>query len=213
MKKFINVYIKSDYDIVILRLSVIIIFMLFGTYKWFDFEVMALKPLISPTWLNILYIMFGVHGGSYFLGIVETITFLALSIGFFRPAADDDFPLTELCGGGSRTLGIAHWGKQPPPGREKPRYKVAGIQQDLRLCLLERPAHPRHCRLAGLVFAVADGVFGLHGTVGLCGLHHKGVGTDEAAQQTQIDPQQVGKALPGTTKVSFPGGLFHRARF
>lgn len=50
MKKFINVYIKSDYDIVILRLSVIIIFMLFGTYKWFDFEVMALKPLISPTW-------------------------------------------------------------------------------------------------------------------------------------------------------------------
>ncbi|EOM9078138.1 DUF417 family protein, partial [Escherichia coli] len=39
MKKFINVYIKSDYDIVILRLSVIIIFMLFGTYKWFDFEV------------------------------------------------------------------------------------------------------------------------------------------------------------------------------
>ena len=34
MKKFINVYIKSDYDIVILRLSVIIIFMLFGTYKW-----------------------------------------------------------------------------------------------------------------------------------------------------------------------------------
>ena len=45
MKKFINVYIKSDYDIVILRLSVIIIFMLFGTYKWFDFEVMALKPL------------------------------------------------------------------------------------------------------------------------------------------------------------------------
>lgn len=44
MKKFINVYIKSDYDIVILRLSVIIIFILFGTYKWFDFEVMALKP-------------------------------------------------------------------------------------------------------------------------------------------------------------------------
>ena len=87
MKKFINVYIKSDYDIVILSLSVIIIFMLFGTYKWFDFEVMALKPLSSPTWLNILYIMFGVHVGTYILGILETITFLALSIGLFRPAA------------------------------------------------------------------------------------------------------------------------------
>ncbi|EMX0619396.1 DUF417 family protein [Escherichia coli] len=87
MKNFINGFIRSDYDIVILRLSVISIFMLFGTYKWFEFEVMALEPLISTTWLNILYILFGVHGGSYFLGVVETITFLALIIGFFRPAA------------------------------------------------------------------------------------------------------------------------------
>ncbi|EIE3038535.1 DUF417 family protein [Escherichia coli] len=87
MKNFINGFIRSDYDMVILRLSVITIFMLFGTYKWFEFEVMALEPLISTTWLNILYILFGVHGGSYFLGVVETITFLALIIGFFRPAA------------------------------------------------------------------------------------------------------------------------------
>lgn len=87
MKNFINGFIRSDYDMLILRLSVITIFMLFGTYKWFDFEVMSLEPLISPTWLNILYTLFGIHGGSYFLGVVETITFLALIIGFFRPAA------------------------------------------------------------------------------------------------------------------------------
>lgn len=87
MKRFINVFIRSDYDMIILRLSIITVFMLFGTYKWFDFEVMALEPLISSTWLNILYVLFGVHGGSYFLGIVETIAFLALIIGFFRPAA------------------------------------------------------------------------------------------------------------------------------
>lgn len=87
MKKSINRFIHSDYDMVILRLSVITIFMLFGTYKWFDFEVMALEPLISTTWLNILYILFGIHGGSYFLGIVENLTFLALIIGLFRPVA------------------------------------------------------------------------------------------------------------------------------
>ncbi|MBN5232410.1 DUF417 family protein [Serratia marcescens] len=87
MKNFINGFIRSDFDMVILRLSAITIFMLFGTYKWFDFEVMALEPLISATWLNILYILFGVHGGSYFLGVVESITFLALMIGLFRPAA------------------------------------------------------------------------------------------------------------------------------
>ena len=64
MKNFINGFIRSDYDMVILRLSVITIFMLFGTYKWFDFEVMALEPLISTTWLNILYILFGVFLGN-----------------------------------------------------------------------------------------------------------------------------------------------------
>ncbi|AEK00876.1 DUF417 family protein [Klebsiella pneumoniae] len=87
MKNFFKSFIRSDNDMVILRLSVITIFMLFGTYKWFDFEVMALEPIISSTWLNILYILFGVHGGSYFLGVMETLTFLALIIGFFRPAA------------------------------------------------------------------------------------------------------------------------------
>jgi uncharacterized membrane protein YkgB len=85
MKNTINRFIQSHYDIVILRVSVIIIFMLFGTYKWFDFEVMALQPLLSNTWLNILYTIFGLHGGSYFLGVVENITFLALIIGFFKP--------------------------------------------------------------------------------------------------------------------------------
>ncbi|EJE2441373.1 DUF417 family protein [Salmonella enterica] len=72
-------------DIIILRLSVIIIFALFGTYKWFDFEVKALEPLISGTWLSILYSLFGVKGGSYFLGIMENLTALALVAGFFRP--------------------------------------------------------------------------------------------------------------------------------
>lgn len=86
MKNFINSFIRSDYDMVILRLSVIMIFMLFGTYKWFDFEVMALEPLISNTWLNILYTLFGIHGGSYFLGVMETITFISLIIGFFKSA-------------------------------------------------------------------------------------------------------------------------------
>ena len=48
MKNFINGFIRSDYDMVILRLSVITIFMLFGTYKWFDFEYLFhFDPLLS----------------------------------------------------------------------------------------------------------------------------------------------------------------------
>lgn len=76
MKNFINRFIRSDYDIVILRLSVIGVFMLFGTYKWFDFEVMALEPLISSTWLNILYLIFGVHGEVISLALWKPLHFL-----------------------------------------------------------------------------------------------------------------------------------------
>lgn len=68
-----------------LRLSVIIIFLAFGTTKWFEFEVEILKPLISPTWLSFLYDLFGYHGASYFLGVVENIAFISLFIGFWKP--------------------------------------------------------------------------------------------------------------------------------
>lgn len=86
MKNAIHRFIRSDADIAVLRVSVIFIFALFGTFKWFDFEVSELEPLISSTWLSFLYTLFGVHGGSYFLGVVETLAFLALMIGFKKPA-------------------------------------------------------------------------------------------------------------------------------
>lgn len=76
----------SGLDMAALRLSVILIFALFGTYKWFSFEINSLKPLLSVTWLQVLYTLFGIKGGSYFLGVMENITFIALFIGFFRPA-------------------------------------------------------------------------------------------------------------------------------
>jgi uncharacterized membrane protein YkgB len=85
VKKLINGFLQSNIDIWILRLTVILIFVLFGTYKWFDFEVRALEPLISSTWLNFLNTLFGVYGASYFLGVVENIVFIALIIGFFKP--------------------------------------------------------------------------------------------------------------------------------
>lgn len=78
---------RSDFDIHLLRLCVILIFLIYGNTKWFDFEVELLKPLISPTWLSFLYEALGHHGTSYLLGVVETITYVALIAGFARPAA------------------------------------------------------------------------------------------------------------------------------
>ncbi len=85
MKNAIHRFVRSDADIAVLRLSVIFIFALFGTFKWFEFEVRELEPLISSTWLSFLYTLFGVHGGSYFLGVVESAAFLALLVGFKKP--------------------------------------------------------------------------------------------------------------------------------
>lgn len=86
MQNAIHRFIRSDADIALLRASVIFIFALFGTFKWFDFEVRELEPIISNTWLSVLYTLFGTHGGSYFLGVVETLAFLALMVGFKKPA-------------------------------------------------------------------------------------------------------------------------------
>nr|MCB7501030.1 DUF417 family protein [Enterobacter roggenkampii] len=47
---------------VLLRLSVIFIFALFGTYKWFAFEANALHHLLPGTWLGALYPALGVQG-------------------------------------------------------------------------------------------------------------------------------------------------------
>lgn len=85
MRTYIKNFVNSDLDIHVLRLCVIIVFALFGTYKWFDFEVQALRPIIEPTWLNILYMLFGIKGASYFLGVVETVTFVSLFIGYKKP--------------------------------------------------------------------------------------------------------------------------------
>lgn len=76
----------SGLDVIALRLSVIAIFALFGTYKWFAFEANALHHLLPGTWLGVLYPTLGVQGLSYALGVVENLTLLALIIGFFRPA-------------------------------------------------------------------------------------------------------------------------------
>ncbi|HDU8497242.1 TPA: DUF417 family protein [Morganella morganii] len=74
-------------DVIALRLSVIFIFALFGTYKWFAFEANALHHLLPGTWLGELYPILGIQGLSYALGVVEYISLLALIAGFFRPVA------------------------------------------------------------------------------------------------------------------------------
>lgn len=87
MKKWLQHFQQSNLDITLLRLSVILLFFVFGNTKWFDFEVEILKPIISASWLSFLYDLFGVYNTSYLLGIVESLAYLSLIIGFKQPKA------------------------------------------------------------------------------------------------------------------------------
>ncbi|MDO4795818.1 MAG: DUF417 family protein [Brachymonas sp.] len=87
MKNLVQKFKHSNIDILALRAGVFIVFLVFGMSKWFEFEVELLKGIISGTWLEILYTLFGYHGASYFLGVVEGIAYVSLAIGFFKPKA------------------------------------------------------------------------------------------------------------------------------
>lgn len=87
MKPIIEKLTQSNIDIAVLRFCVWLIFLVYGVTKWFEFEVELLKGIISGTWLEILYTLFGYHGASYFLGVVEGVAYVSLAIGFFKPKA------------------------------------------------------------------------------------------------------------------------------
>lgn len=74
-------------DSIALRFSLIVVFLFFGISKWFEFEVEALTPILTTTWLSILKDMLGLHGTSYFIGVVELMTVALLVLGFKNPMA------------------------------------------------------------------------------------------------------------------------------
>lgn len=85
MKKLIFSFLNTNIDIIILRSAVLTIFLVFGTFKWFEFEIEELKPLFSATWLVFLPNFFGDAGASYVLGTIETLIYICLILAFFNP--------------------------------------------------------------------------------------------------------------------------------
>jgi uncharacterized membrane protein YkgB len=79
---------KGNTDFHLVRASMVIIFLLFGYQKWFEYEAQVLVPYISNgplIWW--LYPAFGIRGGSWFLGAAEWLICLLLLWGFWnRPA-------------------------------------------------------------------------------------------------------------------------------
>src|SRR5215831_19248697 len=79
---------KGDLDYHLVRASMVLIFVLFGYQKWFDYEAQGLIPFISNGPLTFgMYPVFGLPGATYFLGVSEWLTAALLVWGFWNPKA------------------------------------------------------------------------------------------------------------------------------
>jgi uncharacterized membrane protein YkgB len=79
---------KGDLDLHLVRGSMILIFLLFGYQKWFQYEAETLIPFIGDDpFLSWMYPVFGIRGASWVLGVSEWLTAALLIWGFWNPRA------------------------------------------------------------------------------------------------------------------------------
>jgi uncharacterized membrane protein YkgB len=76
---------KNDLDYHLVRGSMVLIFLMFGYQKWFEYEAQTLIPYIKNGPLIFwLYPVFGIRGATYFLGVAEWLFGALLFIGFWN---------------------------------------------------------------------------------------------------------------------------------
>src|SRR6516164_10330725 len=79
---------RKDLDYHLIRASMVLIFLMFGYQKWFEYEAQVLIPYISNgPLISWLYPAFGIRGGSRFLGVMEWLFCLLLFWGFWNGRA------------------------------------------------------------------------------------------------------------------------------
>jgi uncharacterized membrane protein YkgB len=79
---------KGDVDYHLVRASMVLIFLLFGYQKWFEYEAQTLIPYISNGPLTSwMYPVFGIQGASWFLGVSEWLIAALLFLGFWNKKA------------------------------------------------------------------------------------------------------------------------------
>ena len=72
-----------DYHLV--RASMVLIFLLFGYQKWFEYEAQVLIPFIqNGPLISWMYPAFGLRGASWFLGVAEWATGALLFLEFWN---------------------------------------------------------------------------------------------------------------------------------
>jgi len=75
----------KDLDYHLIRGSMVLVFLLFGYQKWFEYEAQVLIPFISNgPLISWMYPAFGVRGASWFLGVSEWLFGALLFLGFWN---------------------------------------------------------------------------------------------------------------------------------
>jgi uncharacterized membrane protein YkgB len=93
MNRLINImassrFFKGDIGYHLVRASMVMIFVLFGYQKWFEYEAQTLIPFIKNGPLTFwMHSVFGIQGASYFLGVSEWLTAALLMWGFWNKKA------------------------------------------------------------------------------------------------------------------------------
>ena len=83
-----SAFLKGNFDQHLIRASMVIIFLLFGYQKWFAYESQELIPFVeNGPLISWLYPVFGIRGGSFFLGVVEWTICLLLFWGAWNRSA------------------------------------------------------------------------------------------------------------------------------
>src|SRR6516164_3061050 len=78
-------FLKDGLDYRFVRASMVLVFVLFGYQKWFEYEAQTLIPFISNgPLISWMYPVFGVQGASWFLGVSEWLTAALLFAGFWN---------------------------------------------------------------------------------------------------------------------------------
>ena len=76
---------REDLDYHLVRASMVLIFLMLGYQKWFEYEAQVLIPYISNgPLISWLYPVFGVRGASWFLGVSEWLICVLLFLGFWN---------------------------------------------------------------------------------------------------------------------------------
>jgi len=147
---------RGDLDYHLVRASMVLVFLLFGYQKWFEYEAQTLIPFIQNGPLIFwMYPVFGIRGASWFLGASEWFFCGALVLGILeQECGDSRGPRLCLCNDWNGHHHPVHAGRlgrgRRLPGDERQRgFPHEGRGSSRRLLLPAEAGRGESCIFRG----------------------------------------------------------------